>query len=270
MNPIGIMQGRLSQRQGASAQAFPWLSWREEFAQARECGFTRLEWLVAADRLDENPLWTDEGVREVQRQVATTGVAVTSVCADCFIRRPFIRVPERERQANQAALERLVVRCAQIGIEVVLIPLLEGGAIRDRREGLAVLEGLQRALAIAEASGIQLGLECDLPGLVLRELIDQSGLPALGAYYDVGNAVAAGHDVVADVRALGGVLCGIHLKDRKRDGPSLMLGEGDVNFTEFFNTLAAVGYGGPLILETPAGTDAMASARRNRAFIKAE
>jgi hexulose-6-phosphate isomerase len=267
MNPVGIMQGRLSRRQGEPAQSFPWTSWREEFSQARDCGFARIEWLVTADRLDENPIWSDEGVREIRRQVTTTGVAVTSVCADCFIRRPLLRVSDSARQANEALLERLLARCGQIGIEVVLLPFLEGNAIRDRDEGLAVLAGLGRAHLIAEASGIQLGLETDLPGPILRELIDRSGLSALGAYYDIGNAVATGNDAVADVHALAPMLCGIHVKDRKRSGDSVMLGDGDADLTAFLAALEAVAYRGPLILETPCGADPMDAARKNQAFI---
>jgi L-ribulose-5-phosphate 3-epimerase len=267
MNAIGIMQGRLSHRQGQPVQSFPWMSWQEEFPLARACGFDRIEWLLTADRLDDNPIWTDEGVREIRRQITTTGVAVTSVCADCFIRRPFVGVSNDERHGNEAVLERLVARCGQIGIEVVLIPLLEGGAIRDPGEGLTVLSSLGRALAMAEASSIQLGLESDMPAPTLRKLIDDSGSPALGAYYDVGNAVSGGHDVVADVHALAPVLCGVHLKDRKRDGGSTALGDGDVDFGAFIKALNAVGYSGPLILETPAGPDPLDSARKNRAFI---
>jgi L-ribulose-5-phosphate 3-epimerase len=267
MNPVGIMQGRLSRRQGEPVQSFPWTSWREEFAQARDCGFARIEWLVTADRLDENPIWTDEGVREIRRQVTTTGVAVTSVCADCFIRRPLFRVSDIERQSNEALLERLLARCGQIGIEVVLLPFLEGNAIRDRDEGLAVLAGLGRAHLIAEASGIQLGLETNLPGPIVRELIDRSGLPALGAYYDVGNAVANGNNAVADVYALAPMLCGVHLKDRKRGGDSVMLGDGDADLTAFLAALEAVSYQGPLILETPSGGDPLDAARKNQVFI---
>lgn len=267
MNPVGIMQGRLSRRQGEPAQSFPWTSWREEFAQARACGLARIEWLVTADRLEENPIWSDEGVREIRRQATTTGVAVTSVCADCFIRRPLVGVPGDERQANQALLERLMARCGQIGIEVVLLPFLEDNAIRDLDEGLAVLAGLGRVHMIAEASGIQLGLEADLPGPILRELIDRSGLPALGAYYDVGNAVAHGNDAVADVYALAPMLCGIHVKDRKRGGDSVMLGDGDADLAAFLAALEAVGYRGPLILETPSGANPIDAARQNRAFV---
>lgn len=267
MNPVGIMQGRLSHRQAQPAQCFPWLSWQEEFAQARACGFDCIEWLLTADRLDDNPIWSDEGAREMRRHIAATGVGVTSVCADCFIHRPFVRVSDHERRANEALLERLVVRCAEIGIEVLLIPVLEGSAIRDRDEGRAVLSSLERALPIAESGGVKVALESDLPGQMLEEWIAGAGLPALGVYYDVGNAVAAGHDAVADVNRLAPLLCGVHIKDRKRAGPSTALGEGDVDFAGFLRVLNAIRYSGPLILETPSGDDPLDCARRNRAFI---
>ena len=39
MNPIGIMQGRLSPPPPARLQAFPWRSWAREFEYASGCGF---------------------------------------------------------------------------------------------------------------------------------------------------------------------------------------------------------------------------------------
>ena len=87
MNPIGIMQGRLSPA-GARAQAFPRATWRAEFAQARELGFDRIEWLVASGGLDDNPLLIDANA--VRAIVRDSGVRVDSVCADCFIERPMV------------------------------------------------------------------------------------------------------------------------------------------------------------------------------------
>ena len=61
MNPIGIMQGRLSPSRAGRAQAFPFATWREEFAHAAEAGFDSIEWLVTAELYADNPLLVDHG-----------------------------------------------------------------------------------------------------------------------------------------------------------------------------------------------------------------
>lgn len=268
MISIGIMQGRLSVPPAGRPQAFPWTTWREEFSRASACGFQRLEWLLTADRLLENPLWSDAGLAEIRALASATGVRVASLCADCFIAHPFVRVSEAERANAVDLLARLVDRSAAAGIEVVALPIIESGSLRDRDEATEFLQVIRPVLVDASRLGVRIGLESDIAGSVLRELIDAQGTPALGAYCDVGNAAAMGADPAADIRALGPRIVGVHVKDRRRGGVSVPLGEGDVNFAECVDALAVAGYGGSLILETPAGSDPQESSRRHLTFVQ--
>ncbi|MFA5909881.1 MAG: sugar phosphate isomerase/epimerase family protein [Vicinamibacterales bacterium] len=268
MNIIGILQGRLSRPPAARLQAFPAASWRDEFAAARACGFGGIEWLVTGDGLDDNPIWTDRGMAEIRALAAEHEIRLTSLCADCFIDRPFVRVTAAERQQHGILLTRLIERSAKAGIGVVLVPVLEGGAILTEAEADELLGALGEPLAAAARLGIRVGLESDWPGEPLRRLIDRASSPALAAYYDVGNATSMGHDPAGDLRALGPVLCGVHIKDRTRGGGSVALGQGDADFPRFFAALAAAGYAGAVILETPAGPDPVAMARRNLAHLR--
>src|SRR5262249_18789721 len=87
-NPIGIVQGRLSPPVPGRLQAFPSRTWREEFGRARTCGFSSLEWVFEADNYEQNPIWTQEGVVAIRRQIDETGVRVDSICADYFMTHP--------------------------------------------------------------------------------------------------------------------------------------------------------------------------------------
>ena len=54
--------------------------------------------LRRADRVDDNPLWSDVGSgSDIRRLAADTGIALRSVCADYFMAHPFVRVPADER-----------------------------------------------------------------------------------------------------------------------------------------------------------------------------
>jgi L-ribulose-5-phosphate 3-epimerase len=268
MNQIGIMQGRLSPPAERRLQAFPWNSWEKEFAHARACGFDAIEWLFEAEDYEQNPLWTDAGVEKIQSLVDETGVAVLSVCADYFMAHPFFRVGDSERLRSVAVLNQLISRAAQLGIKTILVPVLEESELRNEKEKVQLLESLRAPLELAARHGIRLGLETELPAGEYNELVEQGNHPALGVYYDVGNATAKGYDSAADVRILGRHLCGIHIKDRKRNGPSVLLGQGDVNFSEFSAALAETRYAGLLVLQTAFGDDFLSNAKAHLGFVR--
>lgn len=268
MTGVGIMQGRLSAPTGTGLQVFPWATWKEEFTRARACGFEAIEWLVTAGTLESNPIWADATLDEIRGRIAETGIHVRSLCADCLIARPFVRVSEPARRQSVDILNRLIVQSARLGAEVVVVPVLEHGEARTDADAALVVESLREPLLLAQKHGIQLGLETDLAADEFRALIERADHASLGACYDTGNAAARGYDVAADVQTLAGHLCAVHIKDRKRNGPSVMLGCGDTDFAAFFGAIATVKYTGPLILETPVGRDPTVTARAHVSFVQ--
>lgn len=257
------MQGRLSPA-GARPQAFPIATWRQEFATARGCGFDRIEWLVTADGLDANPLIA--ALDEVRECIVESGVKVTSLCADYLIERPLVRVTAAEQREGIALLDRVIAQASRIGIEVVVVPVIEGNALQSRAEGRALLDALSSSLVRAGELGVRVALESDLPAADLRSLIDTS--PALGVCHDIGNAAHHGCDSAAELRTLAALVSVIHVKDRRRGGPSVPLGDGAADFGAILNALAEINYDGPLILETPRGLDSVASATGHLAFLQ--
>jgi L-ribulose-5-phosphate 3-epimerase len=267
-NPIGIVQGRLSPPLPGRLQAFPWRTWREEFSRARTCGFASIEWVFEADRHDQNPIWTHEGVVAIRRQVDETGVRVDSICADYFMAHPLFGISDRERQETIAVLEQLIRRGAGAGVKTVLLPVLEASEIRSGKDKLELLDCLRRPLELAAAHRMRIGLETELGAEEYRKLVEAASHPALVVYYDVGNATAKGFDVASDIRVLGPHLGGVHIKDRRRGGPSVPLGRGDVNFGGFFDALAEAGYEGPLVLQPATSADFLGAAAENVSFVR--
>ncbi len=267
MNKIGIMQGRLSPRIDNRLQAFPWSSWEMEFAAARECQLDLIEWLFDAEDYAENPLWTEQGIRRIKQQIEHSRVEVLTCCAHYFMAHPFFRVPESERLESIDVLERLITRSAELGIQTILIPVLENCEIRSELDRRILTDSLAEPLALASDYGISLGLESELPAAEYRSLIEQVNHPRLGIYYDTGNNTARGHDIAGDTRLLASMLLGIHIKDRPVGGPNVLLGQGDADFAGFFASLKHARYTGPLILETTFADDPLQAARAHRNFV---
>lgn len=262
LNAIGIRQGRLS----LPVPALP-ASWKAEFELARTCGFPFIEWLFAARGFEENPVWTDRGQAEIRERMEATGTGVVSLCADYFIANPLIRVSASERRDRAGILARLISCLAAVGGRVLVVPVLEGAAIRERAEMIELRNALDGPLEVAAAHHIMLALETDLPATELRALVEHRLHPSLGVCYDTGNSAAQGCDVAHDIAVLAPHLAVVHIKDRLRNGISVRLDQGAADFGAFCAAAAAAGYTGPLVLETPVGNDPMNNAVTDRRFL---
>ncbi len=240
---------------------------------ARACGLDLIEWLFEAEdgrghTYQENPLWNAAGRADIRRKVDETGVQVKTCCADYFMPHPFFRVTPAERSESIAVLNQLIANAAEVGIRSILIPVLEISEIRSPDEKALLLESLKRPLDLAAQKNICLGLETELPAVQYLALVEDAHKPALGVYYDTGNNAAQGHDIAADARLLGPRLVGIHVKDRKRGGSSVLLGQGDADFPAFFKVVMEAGYRGPVILQSAFGANYLEIASRHRQFVQ--
>ncbi len=269
MMRIGVLQGRLSPAPGGRPQVFPQRTWRDEFAAARRLRFDAIEWLITEEHIDTNPIWNSAGVEEIRCLCEQAAIAVSSVCADCFIREPLVRAPAGDQVRRLHRLNQIIVQAGRIGAPLVLVPLLEESSLSGMADGRNLIRLLEEPLSLAAAHQVVLALETDWPAEPLQDLLGGVDLPALRVYYDIGNAVAAGFDPSCELETLGPLVRGVHLKDCRRGGVSVPLGEGDADFDAIFAALDAIGYDGSLILETPAGDDPIAAAAANLAFARA-
>jgi sugar phosphate isomerase/epimerase len=139
-------------------------------------------------------------------------------------------------------------------------------------------EGLTKALGIAEAHGVDLGVEPELANVLdcaasARRMIDEIGSPRLKIVLDPANlveiATPAGRrdmiesaiDLLADRIALA------HAKDREASGGFAAPGKGAIDFPHFIRALRRAGFDGPLIAHGLAEADAPGVARYLRAAI---
>ncbi|WP_419663635.1 putative xylose isormerase domain protein, TIM barrel [Desulfosarcina variabilis str. Montpellier] len=265
---VGIMQGRLSEPPLNRIQAFPVNTWKDEFQNARQCDIAFIEWLFEDDRSYVNPITSEAGRESIQDCIERSGVRISSVCADYFMLNLFFRVLEEERAQNIRMLESIIRYTHEIGGETVLLPVLETSEIRSNREMRELAESLQRPLDLAESMGVRIGLETELESQKYLELVNRIDHPAIGVYYDTGNAAAKGYDCAKDIELLGSFIAGIHLKDRKIGGPTVPLGSGDVDFPAVFEAIIRVRFSGTLVLQAAPGKDYLGIAAGYNRFVR--
>ena len=261
MNPqIGIMQGRLSPPVGGRIQSFPMATWQNEFTLAAGLGLHSIEWIVETP-LESNPLWTSAGVAEIRKLAHGTKVAVDFVIADYFMESPLVRMSAASALHNQQVLSRLLDRVAELGAKGIEIPCVDASEIRTRAEEDELALALAPALDQAARLGLEIGLETSLSPDRFRTLLERIGHPNLRANYDTGNSAALGFDPAEEFSAYGRWINNVHIKDRRRGGGTVPLGQGDTDVPHVLRLLAQHNYAGDFILQVARGPEEVETVR---------
>src|SRR5882757_7073994 len=156
------MQGRLSALVEGKIQAFPWNEWREEFPRANALGLGRMEWTIDQQHLRENPLMTEAGRREILRLSHQNAIEIPSLTGDCFMQAPFWKATGRAQQALVDDLDLVLSSAAALGIEFIVIPLVDNGKIETAEQAESLLRTLLNRSPSLSTQGVKIVFESDL------------------------------------------------------------------------------------------------------------
>ncbi len=263
--PVAILQGRLSPDLENRYQFFPTTGWQDEFSCAQEIGFDGIEWLVDPKNWEKNPIF-DARYDEVASRVEQTSLPVVSVCADWFME---VCIWEGDPEAHRAHIRSLFPRLAQTVRKVLLVPLLETHSIFDEDIQNRVVDVLKPLAPEMESLGIAIAFESELTAGALKAFLAKFESTAFGVYYDIGNCTSYGFDCAADIRMLGSLIKGVHVKDRKVGTTKpLRLGEGDADFKGVIAALADINWQGTLVMQAWRGPEYIEDARTQLQFLK--
>lgn len=269
MNPIGIMQGRLSPPVGGRIQSFPVGTWREEFEHAAEAGLDCIEWVYEAGTDTVNPLCTAEGITEIRRMAETSGVAVSSICADFYMAKRLI-LDGRVQNSLVDHLISLLERAGALGARYVVLPFVDSSSLKSSQEIPGLLHVLGSVIPAAERARVEIHLETDLLPGDLVAILQSVDHPLVRANYDIGNSASLGRNPVEELTLLGRWLGSVHVKDRVIGGGTVPLGTGAADLSACFRLICASGFKGPFILQTARqpGLSETELAIRNRQFVE--
>ncbi len=249
LNKLGVMQGRLLPKYRGRYQAHPVGYWQTEFAIAQTLGLPLIEWILDFNEAALNPIMQPAGLDVIKAVCDRTGVRVRSVCADYFMEAPLHDPNSQKAAQSLAVLVQLLKNAKQLGVTDIVIPCVDQSRLRNETDLIRFVRNVEPARDLAEALGINLALETDLPPEPFLALLNALDSPRCTVNYDTGNSAALGYDPAAELATYGERISDIHLKDRRRgDGP-VELGAGAVDFERFFNALTTVAYQGPFIMQ---------------------
>lgn len=258
---IGIMQGRLSPKEPQLLQSFPWEYWEDEFERAKIIGYSFIEWLVDKPNWKNNPLLTVEGRNGIRALMDNTGVNVQTLCAHYFIDGEIISENETLCTESIKVLNILIKAAADLGVSNIVLPFFDNATLIKEKNVDHLKKSLKDSIGVAAEYDVNILIESDLNANKLQELIISFNSESVGVCYDIGNAASLGFDVISEINKLAPYIYEIHIKDRKINGGSVMLGKGDAPIKEVIKHLVEKGYRKPIILETPVGDDWEKAAR---------
>lgn len=251
---IGFMQGRLSPMVSGRIQAFPWAAWKDEFAKAERLGFHLMEWTLDQDRLDQNPLLTADGQREIIRLMRRHSVTIPSLTGDCFMQAPFWKATG-DAGARQRDFRRVAAASAAIGISLIVVPLVDRGRLESRVEEDALVTFLELEQRRLQEFGLRVLFECDYDPPALARFIGRFDPAHFGVNYDIGNSASLGFDPSVEVAEYGARIGNVHVKDRLRGGTTVPLGTGAARLREAIAALEDAGFQGNYVLQTARAAD---------------
>lgn len=247
------MQGRLGAPEAGRFQSFPRQGWRLEIERAAQIGLRGIEWIYDLFGEGANPLETAAGREELRGLLARQGVSVVSICADYFMDRPLLRCSAAENAELLERLEWLLGICPELGVGRVVLPFVDASSIRGETERDQVVADLRQVLPVAERQGVELHLETDLAPEAFRALLLMLDHPLVKVNYDAGNSASLGYRPEQEFAAYGPRIGSFHIKDRRRGGTTVPLGEGDADFRSLREQLLKHDYRGDFVLQVARG-----------------
>lgn len=250
-NQIGFMQGRLSEIVKDKIQCFPKKNWENEFKIANSIGIKLMEWTIDHEPGFDNPLITKDGQEKIKELSNKYSLSVKSLTGDCFMQMPFWKedsIDIRSQLINE--MVRIFVGCNKVGINLVVIPIVDNGSIENEIQEGILIDTLYSKIDLLNKLKIKIVFESDLHPQKLIKFINKLPMQFFGINYDTGNSASLGFNPQEEFDLYGKRIMNIHLKDRLLNGPTVPISQGNVDFQLIFNLVARNGYGGNFILQT--------------------
>jgi L-ribulose-5-phosphate 3-epimerase len=254
-NHIGFMQGRLCELVDGKIQAFPWSDWESEFPAATTINLHLMEWTLDQDRLFENPLMTADGQERIRGLCRDYGISILSLTGDCFMQAPFWKVECEERARLQGDFLAIGGACAQVGIRMIVVPLVDNGRLDTSEQEDLLVKFLLEQQKFLRENNLQVIFESDFLPTELARFINRLPVELFGINYDIGNSAALGLNPAKEFAAYGPRVLNVHVKDRVLGGTTVPLKMGSADFDAVFVALARQNYRGSFILQTARAVD---------------
>ena len=244
---VGVMQGRLSPMINNRIQQFPWDSWPNEFVLASKIDIKLIEWTIDTFKFYKNPLINLNQWEEINLIMEKNSISIPSVTCDYFMENPPWKT---DLKLVKEGISSILQGMRNIKSKILVIPLVDNSSLPDSSSVKIIQKLFTDLIPEITQNKLQIAFECDLNPKKLSEFIGKFDRNYFGINYDIGNSSSLGFNPTEEFKAYGSRIINVHVKDRKLNGTTVPLGEGDADFLGIFRLLHEENYQGNLILQT--------------------
>lgn len=246
-NDTGFVQGRLT-KQKKKIQQFPFKNWKKELKKARKLGLNLVEWTIDHYGFYKNPLLNKDKINLIKKITKINNVKINSVTADFFMERPFWKQSNPSYYLKK--IEILIKFCGIHGIRYIVLPLVDNSSITKNFVEKKVIYEIEKLRDILEKHRVIILFESDFKAKKLLRFIQSFKNKNFAINYDLGNSASLSYDIEEEFKTYGKYIKNIHIKDRVKNGKTVRLGKGNVNFNKFFYLIKKINYKGSFIFQT--------------------
>lgn len=227
------MQGRLvkSEKKGR-IQYFPAKQWINEINLASKNSFNIMEWTANIENIELNPIFDISLKKKYLNILRKNKIQVKSLTCDFFMQRPFFK-KGIDRDKNLKILEKVIKNCEILKINYIILPLVDNSSVKTKLEENNLKFTL---MSMLRNKKLMILFESDYKPKKLKQFINKFP-DNFGINYDTGNSSSLNYDFLEEKKYFNRVF-NIHIKDRKKFGETVRLGNGNWNYRKFFNNLS--------------------------------
>jgi hexulose-6-phosphate isomerase len=244
---IGFMQGRLSPMINGRIQQFPTNNWKDEIEIAAKNKFTKMEWTIDSETLNFNPILTGDGQKLIGEMCHLYNLSIPSITCDYFMENPPWK---SDRSQITEVMYKIFEGMKAIGASLIVIPLVDNSSLEAEKDEKILKNFFFGLIEFIRILNISVCFESNFEPKKLARFIEEFPDNNFGINYDIGNSASLGFSPIEEFSSYGNRILNIHVKDRKYNGTTVPLGEGDADFNSIFKLLNNFQYKGNYILQT--------------------
>ena len=234
------------------------MSMAEKLQTSKDCGYDFLE--ISIDESDDFLAkldWSSHQRKALLHQSQDLNISLFSLCFSGQRRFPMGSADKSKRRKSREMLAKAIDLACDLGARVIQVIgyWVYHEPITSVSEAY-FLENLAWGVERAAMNGIMLGIENvdshDQINSITKAMryVKEINSPWFQLYGDFANLAAFGFDVPYELKAGQGHFIAMHVKDSAPDiVRGIPLEKGIINFHRAFNTLAAIHYKGPFLME---------------------
>lgn len=250
---------------GAVTSSFRISGWKNQIQAAADLGLDGVQLFNIGDELDPANL-SKTGREDVKAYIASKGLDISAICGD-----------EGLGFANPETVEKSMARAksflqlaVDLGTPIVTTHI---GTIPDDPNHIAwktMTAALEDLGVYAEKIGGFFATETgpEEPSLMVK-FFKTLKTQSIKVNYDPANLTMSGFDAVKGVHELKDYIVHTHVKDGKRGGPEMPVGQGDVDWKGYVKALSEVGYKGYFAIEREDGDNRVEDIKNAMEFLRA-